>query len=306
MHQRMLRYISVLLFCVLLLSGCGQRSGQAAAPGHRYGAGTLTFVTSFYPVYISVINVTRDVPGVRVINMTKTQTGCLHDYQLTPGDLKLLENADVFIVNGAGMEAFMDKVVKQQPGLKVVEAARGIDLIRDKNGQPNPHVWVSISGCIRQVAQIAGQLAVIDPANGASYRKNAGEYTKRLEALRSRMHESLDGIKSRDIVTLHEAFPYFAKEFNLHISAVIEREPGTDPTPKELESIVEAVRNSGSRVLFAEPQYSTRAADAVARETGAKVYMLDPVVTGEARQDAYDAYIASMEKNLKVLEEALK
>jgi zinc transport system substrate-binding protein len=88
--------------------------------------------------------------------------------------------------------------------------------------------------------------------------------------------------------------------------AVIEREPDTEPTPRELGEIIDTVNASGIRALFAEPQYSSKAADAIARETGAKVYSLDPVVTGEAGADSYDAYINAMEKNKQTLLEALK
>lgn len=89
-------------------------------------------------MYIETLNVTKGIPNVKVINMTKPQTGCLHDFQLTPEDLKTLEKANVFIINGAGMEAFMDKVIKQQPNIKVIESSKGIALIKDKTGEDNP------------------------------------------------------------------------------------------------------------------------------------------------------------------------
>ena len=81
-------------------------------------------------------------------------------------------------------------------------------------------------------------------------------------------------------MTFHEAFPYFAKEFNLNIISVVEREPGTEPTPAELQETIEQVKKLPVKVLFTEPQYSPSAAETIARETGAKIYTLDPVVTG--------------------------
>jgi len=107
-------------------------------------------------------------------------------------------------------------------------------------------------------------------------------------------------------VTFHEAFPYFAKEFGLHILTVIEREPGSEPTPAELQAVIEQVKPLAAKVLFTEPQYSPDAAKTIARETGARIYTLDPVVTGEANESAMDAYLTTMRKNMETLKEALQ
>jgi zinc transport system substrate-binding protein len=120
------------------------------------------------------------------------------------------------------------------------------------------------------------------------------------------MHFALENIKSRDIVTFHEAFPYFAREFDLNIVAVIEREPGTSPSPKELEETIRIVKGANVKALFAEPQYDAKSAKTIANETDAKIYTLDPMVTGDGSKDSIDAYITGMEANLKSLIEALK
>jgi len=291
---------ALLLSSVILLSACG---GQSPAPEKKTDGKTLTIVTSFYPIYISAMNVAKDVPGVNVVNMTQQTTGCLHDYQLIPDDLKTLSEAQVFIINGAGMEAFMDKVVSQLPNLKIIEASKGIPLIKGEGEEgDNPHVWVSISNDIQQTKNIGLQLAALDPDHAAQYSANTTAYVGQLEELQARMHQTLDGIKNRDIITFHEAFPYFAQEFKLNIVAVIEREPGSEPSAAELAETIETVRESNIKALFAEPQYPTKAAETIANETGAKVFILDPVVTGPMEPDAY---IKIMEANLKILEEAL-
>jgi len=298
------RTISALLLAamiVLTLAGCVHKAGN-----HTVDDGQFTIVTSFYPVYIATINVARDIPGVKVINMTKPVTGCLHEYSLRPEDLKTLEKADAFVINGAGMESFLDDVVKQYGELRIVEASRGIKLLKDESGEENPHVWVSIENYITYVNNIAEGLSEIDINNSDKYVKNGAEYVKKLTALREEMHDALDGLKNRDIVTFHEAFPYFAHEFDLNVAAVINREPGTEPAPKELAEIIETVSGLGVKALFAEPQYSSKSAEAIARETGAKVYILDPLVTGEADAGGYDAYIEAMKKNKEVLLEALR
>ena len=239
--------------------------------------------------------------------MTKPQTGCLHDYQLTTEDMKTLEKADAFIVNGAGMESFLDKVIKQQKNLKIIDASKSDDINFLKDGdEVNPHVWLSVTYSIAQVETITSQLCEADPEHADAYRKNALDYVTKLTALREEMHKELDNLPHKDIVTFHEAFPYLAKEFKLNIISVIEREPGTEPTPHELEETVAKVNALPVKVLFTEPQYSPTAAQTIASETGAKMYELDPVVTGEANEEAMDAYITAMKKNMEVLKEALQ
>lgn len=291
----------LLLVLSVALVGCSGADKGA----EKKSAEPFRIVTSFYPMYVATINITDGVDGVEVYNMTKPQTGCLHDYQLMTEDMKTLEKADAFVINGAGMEDFMDKVTEQQKKLKVIDASRGIELIHDDEGD-NPHVWLSVTDEIAQVRNIADQLKEADPAHADKYEKNAAAYIEKLTALKNEMHAALDNVPHKDIVTFHEAFPYFAKEFNLNIIGVVEREPGTEPTPTELQETIEQVNALPTKVLFTEPQYSPAAAETIARETGAKIYTLDPVVTGEATHAAKDAYIDTMKKNMKVLQEALQ
>lgn len=274
----------------------------AAAVAAETSPAPLRVVASFHPIAVATLNIVGRAPGVTVISMAHDQTGCLHDYQMTTGDMVTLSSADVFVINGAGMESFLDKARRQAPRLKVIDASRGIDLLRD-GGEPNAHVWVSLSRHMRQVANIAAGLAAADPARAGIYGENAATYTNRLEALRRRMQAGLAGLPSRKIVTFHEAFPYFAEEFNLQIVTVIAREPGSEPSGRELAETIQAIRRTGVRALFAEPQYSAKVATTIARETGATVHMLDPVASGPLTPDAY---IEAMEKNLAVLQNALR
>lgn len=265
--------------------------------------GKLNIITSFYPMYIATLNIVDGVDNIKLTNLTKPTTGCLHDYQLSPDEMVNIEKADVFIVNGAGMESFMDKVISSYPDLKIIYASNGIDLITDENGENNPHVWVSISKHIEQIKNIKDGLCNIDPKNAEKYTYNADKYILALSNQLEKMKKALSNKTKKDIITFHEAFPYFAEEFGLNIVSVIEREPGTEPIPKELAATIDIVKESGVHVLFAEPQYSKSSADNIAKETGAKVFILDPIVTGDMNKNAY---IDIMDKNLEVLEEALK
>lgn len=296
MKKRLLPLLPALLLAASL-SGCPSPSPSPS------GESGVTIAASFYPMYVMLLNVAGGIPGVSVVDMTEPTAGCLHDYAPTTRDMLKLEGARILVVNGAGLESFMDKVVAQFPHLEIVEASEGIPLITDDAGNANPHVWVGVSNAILQARNVAKRLAELDPGHAAAYRANADAYVRKLEALRDGMHAAMEKHKGAAIVTFHEAFPYFAQEFGLDIAGVVEREPGSEPSAKELADTIELVKPLNVKALFAEPQYSPASAQAIAAETGLRVYTLDPAVTGPMEPDAY---IKIMESNLQVLEEALK
>jgi zinc transport system substrate-binding protein len=289
----MKKIMSLISIIVILLTFSGCNKNQEVPSGKK----ELTIITSFYPIYIETINITDNVPNVKVINLTKSVTGCLHDYSLTTEDMKNLSDADIFVINGAGMESFLDKVTEQKSNLKIIEASKNIELLDN-----NPHVWVSVTKSMLQVQRIAEDLGKYDPENKNLYMNNEKIYLEKLDKLKKDMHESLKNVKNRDIITFHEAFPYFAKEFNLNIIAVIEREPGSEPSAKELAETMDIVKKYKVNALFSEPQYPQACAETIAKETGIKLFILDPVVTGPVDKNAY---ITIMENNLKILKEAL-
>jgi len=296
MPRRRMREGTRFLSAALLLAGLGGAAPASAA------ARPWRILTSFYPMYVIALNIAGDAPGVTVECLANPSVGCLHDYQLTPGDLIALTQADVFVANGAGMETFIDKAVRQVPRLKVIEASAGIELA----GDGNPHVWVSVSGAIAETRNIARDLAAADPGRANVYEKNAADYVATLERLRSRMHAALDDLPHREIITFHEAFPYFAREFRLNIVGVIEREPGSAPSARELAQIINLVKRSGTRAIFAEPQYPAKSAEIIRRETGVAVSLLDPAVTGDHDPaKARRSYCETMERNVAVLAKAL-
>ena len=295
------KIISLAASAALLLTAFTLPAAEPPRPAKIQTPPPLRIATSFYPVYISTINVAKNVPGVQVANLTKPFAGCLHDYQLAPDDLKTLAETDVFVVNGLGMESFLDKAAGEIPGLKILNASREIEPIKGAGGI-NPHVWLSVTLAIKQVKAIAAGLAEHDPAHAFLYLQNCDDYVRKLETLRSRMQSELKSLKTREIVTFHEAFPYFAREFNLNIIAVVEREPGSEPGAREMAETIELIRKSKARAIFIEPQYPDKSARAIARETGTAVCVLDPAVTGPM---AEDAYLRIMEANLAALVKTL-
>lgn len=308
MKTKLTKILTIVFAASMLLTGC---NNSAESNNSIESNNKLTIVTSFYPMYISTLNIVKDIPDVEVINMTAPQTGCLHDYSLSTKDLKTLSSADIFVINGAGMESFLDDVIDEYSDLKIIEASNGISLIEDTDHDEhehdvNPHVWVSISKNIEEVSNIAKELSAFDPNHASEYEANADAYIAKLENLRTEMHAALDNVNNKDIITFHEAFPYFAEEFNLNIAGVIEVEPDSEPSAKEVENIISIINEKNIKALFTEPQYSSKIADTIAKETGASIYTLDPIVTGDVNEDAYDDYIVKMQENLNTLKEALK
>jgi len=284
----------VTIFLFVSVMGCKHETSQETKK--------IKLVCSFYPMYIIALNVLKDVPDMSVSNLTPPITGCLHDYTLTTDDMRKLADAKVFVANGAGMESFLDRIIVQYPQINIIKLADGIPLIKSPGEEGvNPHVWVSISNAITECNNLGKYMQKLDPAHAGMYRKNTEAYVNKLETLRKKMTMELAPYKGKKIITFHEAFPYFAQEFGLKIAAAIEREPGSEPSARELASTVDLVRKAGIKTLFSEPQYPAAAADTIARETGAKVYMLDPAVTGP---NDPDAYINIMENNLEVLKTA--
>lgn len=271
-----------------------------------------TIVTSFYPMYVFTQNVVRDVPGVRVVNMASESAGCLHDYQLQTRDMVTLEGADALVINGGGMEQFMDKVIAQRPELPVINASDGIEMLCGEDdhdghdhdhGVYNAHVWLDPALAMRQVQNIADGLAAVDSENAEAYQRNAAAYKARLQALHAELSAQLAPLAGSAIVTFHEAFTYFADAYGLVVAGVIANDAGEEPSTRQIAATCDLVKQYQVKALFVEPQYPTKSAETIARETGAKVFTLDPVVSGDGSPESYEN---AMRENARVLTEALE
>ena len=318
--------ILFLMLIMLVFSSCSRE---------KVDTSKFNIVTSFYPMYIATANIVEGINDVELKNLTASTTGCLHDYQLTTSNMITLSKADVLVINGGGMESFIEKAVTTYDELAIIDASEGIlenhhheehindgensgnvmeqdklydnkkSVVAEHNHDhgKNAHIWVSISMHIKQVENITNKLMEIDSKNAEKYMTNANTYIQKLESLKKKMSDELLGVENNKIVTFHEAFDFFAEEFNLDIVAVIEREPGTYPSAGEVADIIDLIRSKEVKAIFVEPQYSRSAADTIARETGIGVYTLDPIVTGELNKDTY---IDVMNNNLNILKTALK
>ncbi|MGA0111507.1 MAG: metal ABC transporter substrate-binding protein [Chthoniobacterales bacterium] len=269
-------------------------SGEAGA--------SVRVVTSFYPLYVAALNVTEGVEGIEVHNMAAPHVGCLHDYQLTAADARQLADADLLVVNGAGMETFLEKIRAQSPRLTMVDASEGIPLL-----DGNPHVWVSPAGARAQVDNIARALSAVDPANAERYAANATAYNAQLTAFEARLKAELTPLEGAAVVAQHDSFPYLAQALGLVIVGVIENAHGHEPGAGQLARIIDLARDKNVRVIFSEPGFSARLAQTVARESGAPVVELDPVSAGPSEPlRARGGWLAAMEKNLAALRTLLR
>ena len=269
-------------------------------------AGAETVVTSFYPVWIFALNLCDGIDGVKVRNLAAPETGCLHDYQLSAGDMRALAGADVFLINGAGMESYLAHVFEALPDLPVADASTGVKLLPSETGETeyNPHIWLDAGNAVIMVNNLAEGLMAALPERAEAIAANRDAYTARLAALDGELKETLAPLAGRQIITFHEAFPYFAAAYGVEVAAVIAKEPGDALSPRELADLIAAVRRLDCPPLFTEPQYADTAAQTVADETGAGVWKLDPCVTGPGEDVPLTFYEDVMRGNAETLLQA--
>ena len=279
------------MLLTLLLAGL-----PFAAPAEN----EYTVAASFYPVYVMLENITQGLDNVHAVSLTEPTTGCLHDYQLLPKDMTTLSRADVLVLNGAGMESFLMTVADNFPNLALVDSSEGIELIPEEDGETefNAHIWLTPLNAAQMTRNIAKGLACLMPEHAHMLLENAEAYAKALEELHEELLEKLAPVRGGKLITFHEAFPYFAKEYGLEVLAVVVLEQEETISPRRLAELTKIVRENGAPPLFTEPQYASTAARALSLETGAPVFVLDPLVTGDA---AMDSYLSGMCKNAEVL-----
>ncbi len=287
----MLKRFLVAVLCLGLVFGVGSAARAET-----------TVVCSFYPLRILAENVLKDVPGVRLETLAPAGTGCLHDFQLLPGDLRTLDGAVCLVINGAGMEdLFLPMLRREMPDLPLVDCSAGIALIDDEEG-PNPHIWLNTENARQMTENLCEGLSALLPDDADRIRRNADAYQARLAALHDELAAQLDGLPARDIVTFHEAYPYFALEFGLNVVASVTTEPDEAPSPRMIAETVEKIRARGLCPLFAEPGAPTDALEVIARETGQPVFELDPITDGDGDPGDYEA---GMRRNAETLRTAL-
>lgn len=304
---RIIKILTVTFLCASLFAGCTQTPKSDKKK----------IVTSFYPVYLFTSNLTRGIDEIEVENMTEQNTGCLHDYQLLSGDMKMLGEASALVVNGAGMESFLDKITEQLPDLEIITAAENVQLLEEEHCHEehdheheghhhgaNAHVWLSVPNVINEVEHIAGELCRIFPHHESVIVENRDDYVERLKCADNEIREILSPVNGAKVLSFHEAYDYFAEEYGIVISGAIEADDGGEPGTRELIETIELIRNENIKALFTEPGYKGSAAGILSRETGAGIYELNPVTSFSDSGDL-SAYEEIMIENAKIIRKAV-
>lgn len=290
----------------------------------------LLVVTSFYPMYVAAENVIDDVEGVTLENLSEPQTGCLHDYQLTAADMKLLSKADVFIVNGGGIESFLSDVAESYPDLKIVQACDGIDLLESaegtgeshndlssnedadhddhdhsehSHGDENAHVWMNLADYQIQVQNICNGLSEADSAHAEQYAKNAQTYQGKVQELQQEAAELASQIASQPVVVFHEAYEYIVQEYGLTLAGEMNLDEERQVSAGEVADILHAIEENHVSVVLAEKLYGTDMGKMVAKQSGVKVIYLDTLTRGDY---SADSYLEGMKNNIEQLKEAFQ
>lgn len=305
-----------------VVAGCTPPGGDGwpDRPGPRV-------VASFAPIQCFALNVAGDDAAVRQLMTTQGP----HDFQPGPADARLLAKADLLFINGLQLD---DTTCKKMAGMSGSKALKVVPLgarLPDnmllegekddhdhaghahEHGSHDPHVWMGLAQAEKMVEGIRDELKGVDPAHAADYDRRAAEYVGKLRAIKADGDKLLKDKKDRKFVTFHESLSYFANTFDLTVAAVIEEVPGSEPTPKQIQAVVDQCVKTKVRVIAVEPQYTSKtAAGQILRELKAKgvddpkLVVIDPMETAAGDEMTPGWYEARMRDNLKALAEALK
>lgn len=342
-------FLCILIVCTLAVMAYEHTAGKTGAAGEMSDTSDsekntdeaddmLTVVTSFYPMYIATLNIVDGVKGVRIENLSEPQTGCLHDFQLTPEDMKLLSTADVFVINGGGIESFMSDVAKAYPKLDVVEACEDVVLLSDDesdsdhdhdhdadtesdsdhdhdheadaesdsahehdHGDENAHAWMSVPRYRTMVQTIASRLAEKDAKHADEYYANAKAYDAKLAVLEEKINSIKSLTNGQNIIIFHEAYAYVADDFSMNACYLLDLDEERSVSAGEIKQVIGAIKDDGVSVILAEELYGKSMGDTVSRETDVHVIYIDPLNRGEYDKDSY---LDGMEHNIELIKEA--
>jgi len=278
--KKIIYIINIAIFiCILFILTACNLSKKVESDGK------FKIVTSFYPIYIATLNIVDNAENVVVENMTNNQVGCLHEYTLKTDDMMKVENANVLILNGKGLESFKDRVSKTYKNLEFIDSSEGIET-------DNPHIWVNAELYIKQIENISNKLIELNPENKTVYEKNTIEY---IEKIRNEL-KKMNITENISAITFNETLEYISDKINLKVIETGHEETALSAT--ELAGIIDTMKNEDIKVIFVDKNESYRNAETLKNETGATIYELDSYTKGENDKDAY---LDSLRKNIEVL-----
>ena len=326
-----MKFYSIKMLCALamtalvsatMLSGCTRAAAPttAAKADAMESKKMLKVMASFYPMYDFAAKIGGDKAEVITLVPSGTEP---HDWEPAAADIRNLEEADLFIYSGAGMEHWVDDVLASldNKNLISVEASEGVAL-RDghrhshedegavepeEEGQYDPHVWLSPLNAEKEMENIKNAYIKADPDNRDYYEANYELYASRFADLNQKFKDTLSSLPNKDIVVSHEAFGYLCDAYGLNQVGIEGLSPDSEPSPARMAEIIDFVRANHVRVIFFEELVSPKVAETIAKETGSSVQVLNPLegLSDEELESGAD-YFSVMEENLKQLEAALK
>lgn len=318
---------------IAMLSGCSGTGAQnrtsepdkitaAAAPaesGETKGK-TLKVMASIYPMYDFAVKIGGDKAEVTIMVPAGTEP---HEWEPSAADIRNLEEADLFIYSGAGMEYWADDVLASldHEELVSVEASEGLTLREGhgheegagehekegEHGQYDPHVWLSPLNAEKEMENIRNAYIKADPDNADYYEANYERYAAQFAALDQNYRDTLSPLPNKNIVVSHEAFGYLCDAYGLNQLGIEGLSPDSEPDPRRMAEMIDFVKANRIKVIFFEELVSPKVAETIAKETGSVTRVLNPLegLSDEELESGAD-YFSVMEENLKQLEEALK
>lgn len=290
------RIILILLSLAVLLAGCTSTIERDSSK--------INIVVSFYPLAEFAKAVGREKVAVTSLVPPGVEP---HEWEPSPSDVVKIASADILIYNGAGLEGWIDKILKiANKKTVIIEASKGIDLIRINGVASDPHVWLDPSLVAKEVENIEAVLSKIDPNGAEFYRFNAVNYISGLNVLDNKFKAGLSECSRREFITSHEAFGYLARRYSLTPISVAGISSEVEPTPKHVAEIVDLIKQKNVKVIFVETLVNPKVSEAIARDAGASVDVLNPfegLTESEIAQG--NNYFTIMGQNLNKLQNAL-
>jgi zinc transport system substrate-binding protein len=241
-----------------------------------------------------------------------------HTWEPLPSEVKSIADAGLIVINGVGLEFWIEKVVEAaaSPDLLVVDtsifvAMEGLLLNGDEQDHgheeshhgANPHIWLDPVLAQKQVEAIAQALVMADPENEDTYLDNAAVYIAELKALDDDIKNTTESFSIRQFIAFHPAWTYFANRYGLIEAAVIEKSPGQD-SPAHTKKVIDVARELNIKAIFAELQFDPDRANTIAEDIGGRVLFLDPI--GGANLEGRDSYIQLMRYNVEQMALAMQ
>ncbi len=303
MNQIMARRKLAGLACALLVTFVTACGGGDSPPE----AGKLSVVTTFYPLQYLAERIGGDRVNVRNLVPPGVEP---HDWEPKPRDVTAIKRAKAFFYQGAGLEAWAERVAEglSFSGPVVVRATDGLALLRSGEGDEpfDSHVWLDPALYAKQAIAVRNALAKADPGGDSVYTTNLAALTSDLERLTAEMTQGLAACTRDRIVTSHAAFAYLAERFGLKQVPVSGLSPEAEPSPARLRGVVEQVRREGATHIFFETLVSDAVAQTIAREAGVETLALNPIEgLSQDELKAGASYLTVQRQNLANLRTAL-